>query len=189
MPFISESLYHKLSNTELENTCSIMVMPYPKDLARDEKLEHEFEVIKDCIVSLRRLKIMLETPPIVLKEASVGLREAIENTERLQTYAQKLAKLEKVSVITYKPLKSVSDVGEFCQTYADLENLDLSPLIARLKKQLEKLEKEKLKLNLHNENFVKNAPKSVLEKAKESLKTLLEKESKIKQELDLLEQP
>ncbi|WRE34335.1 valine--tRNA ligase [Helicobacter pylori] len=189
MPFISEFLYHKLSDTELENTCSIMIIPYPKDLARDEKLEHEFEVIKDCIVSLRRLKIMLETPPIVLKEASVGLREKIENTERLQTYAQKLAKLEKVSVIALKPLKSVSDVGEFCQTYADLENLDLSPLVARLKKQLEKLEKEKLKLNLHNENFVKNAPKSVLEKAKESLKTLLEKESKIKQELDLLEQP
>ncbi|MFT2746423.1 class I tRNA ligase family protein, partial [Helicobacter pylori] len=189
MPFISESLYHKLSNTQLENTESIMVMPYPKDLVQDEPLEHEFEVIKDCIVSLRRLKIMLETPPIVLKEASVGLREAIENTERLQTYAQKLARLEKVSVISSKPLKSVSDVGEFCQTHANLENLDLSPLVARLKKQLEKLEKEKLKLNLHNENFVKNAPKSVLEKAQESLKMLLEKESKIKQELDLLEQP
>lgn len=62
----------------------------------------------------------------------------------------------------------------------DLENFDLSLFIVCLKKQLEKLEKEKLKFNLYNENFVKNAFKSVLEKVKEGLKMFLEKESKIK---------
>lgn len=83
MFFISEFLYYKFSNMELENIEFIMVMFYFKDLMWDEKLEYEFEVIKDCIVFLRCLKIMLEILLIVLKEVSVGLREVIENMECL----------------------------------------------------------------------------------------------------------
>jgi len=54
MPFISENLYQKLSNSSLEETQSIMVKRYPKLRDIDNSIEDEFNLIMEAIVSIRR---------------------------------------------------------------------------------------------------------------------------------------
>ena len=63
-----------------------------------------------------------------------------------------------------------------------------TPIISRLEKQQVKLNKDKEKLDkmLSNENFVKNAPTNVIEKNRAELAEIIEKLSKIENELTTL---
>lgn len=77
------------------------------------------------------------------------------------------------------------DVGEKCEIYLSIAQLDLSPIISRLEKQQEKLQKEVDKLlgMLNNEKFVANAPQNVLEQNRVALKEAQTKLDKVKVEL------
>jgi len=44
MPFISENLYQKLSNSSLEESQSIMIKKYPKLKEIDNSIEDEFNL-------------------------------------------------------------------------------------------------------------------------------------------------
>jgi valyl-tRNA synthetase len=65
------------------------------------------------------------------------------------------------------------------------DSIDLTPIINRLKKQYEKLQKEidKLSNMLNNERFVANAPKEVLEKNTKALSEAKEKQAKVQEQL------
>ena len=54
MPFISDYLYHKLSGTSLEEGESLMIMNFPKDVKKDEKIEEMFSIIEEAITAIRR---------------------------------------------------------------------------------------------------------------------------------------
>jgi len=64
----------------------------------------------------------------------------------------------------------------------------MTPIISKLSKQKEKLEKEIAKLNgmLSNERFVANAPANVIEENKASLVAAQDKLSKVESELNSL---
>lgn len=186
MPFLSEYLYHKLRGVSLESEESIMVSAFPKAKERSEEIEREFTLIKDAITSIRRLKILLELGNQSVQQ--VAIKAQSQNQELFKTFVTKLAKVEKCEFVQTKPENSIGDVGESCECFLLLENIDLSGIKHRLENQKSKLEAEVCKLTamLSNENFVKNAPKNVIQTNQEGLDNAKERLQKVLCELEAL---
>ncbi len=188
MPFISEYLYQMLGNTTLQESKSIMVAKFPDIILREQEIEERFSVIIDSIVSIRRLKAMIDMANKKIPEALIKT-ETEKLDETALEYIKKLAKVEKVGLTDKKIDNAIVDVGEKVEVFVPSQSVDLKPVIARLKKLKEKTEKELEKITkmLQNENFVKNAPSAVVEKNRENMRELKEKLEKISTELKLLQ--
>jgi valyl-tRNA synthetase len=189
MPFITEYLYHELSGTSLEESESIMVKKYPYKTKKRLKDEARFELIMDAIISIRRAKILVDLANQKIQKAYVkidGLSDKEE--EMMKPFISKLAKVEIVEFTQNKIQNSVSDISQKCETFIPTESIDLAPIITRLTKQDEKLQKEIDKLNnmLNNERFVANAPQDVLEKNREALADAKNKQEKVIEQLNSL---
>ncbi len=188
MPFITEHLYHELSGTTLEDGNSIMIMSYPENITCNEEVEKQFDVAMDAIVAVRRAKALVDMAnqkiPAAFIKSDANIDEAM-----MIPFITRLGKVEKVEFTTTKIDNAVSDVSEYVEVYIPTESIDLSPIIARLKKQSEKLDKEIGKLNgmLSNKRFVDNAPAEVIEKNTQELEDAKLKQSKIAEQLTSLE--
>jgi valyl-tRNA synthetase len=187
MPFISEYLYQRLSGTELENSDSIMVMKYPENIKKDAQNEKLFDIIQEAITAIRRAKVVIDMGNQKIAKAFVKLSTDID-TNLAKPYIQKLAKVEDIEFVDTKIENAVSDVSDNLEVFIPTDSLDLTPIINRLNKQKEKLEREINKLNgmLNNEKFVANAPAQVLETNKQGLADAQNKMSKIEEELNRL---
>jgi len=80
---------------------------------------------------------------------------------------------------------SITDISDNLEVYLPTNEIDMTPIISKLTKQKEKLEKEIQKLNgmLSNERFVANAPAKVIEDNKKSLEDAKNKFLKVENEL------
>ena len=193
MPFITDFLWHSLDKSDIASSDSIMIAPYPKAEAesmQDIALQQSFYIIQDVIISIRRLRAMLELGLAPLNEVYVKLGDNVD-TALLEQFVCKLTKVGAVHITHTKPKASVGDVGEFCECYIQLEGIDLSAITSRLSHQKQKCEKElqKLQSMLGNEKFIQNAPKAVLEQNRTNLQNTQEKYDKICAELDALLNP
>jgi len=188
MPFITEHLYQTLSGTSLEENDSIMIMPYPANTAKDEKIETLFEGIIEAIVSIRRAKATIElgNQRIDLAYVKLGANDRL-NDEALP-FIKLLAKCADVKFTHEKIADAARDVSDNLEVFIPLSGIDLGPIIARLEGQALKLQKEVDKLNgmLTNERFVANAPQNVVEQNKIALNEAREKLAKVTEELESL---
>ena len=187
MPFITEYLYQMLSETELEKSDSIMVKKYPKEGFIDEEIEKRFSLIIEAIISIRRAKALVDLAN--KKIDRVYIKFDSEVSEDVKPYIKKLAKVENVEFTQEKIQNAIADVSDNLEVFLPLENVDLTPILNRLNKQKAKIQKdlEKVEKILSNENFVKNAPKNVVEQNQKQKDELKEKLSKVESELKALE--
>ena len=187
MPFISEHLYHKLSGTSLEDGDSVMVMNFPKDVAQNKEAEHMFSIIEEAITAIRRAKVIIDMGNSKIAKAYVKLDVNMDITIA-KPFIEKLAKVEDVEFVAAKVPNSITDVSDNLEVYIPTDEIDMSPIINKLSKQKEKLEKEIAKLNgmLSNEKFVANAPEAVVAENKTALKNASEKLEKVSNELEAL---
>jgi len=188
MPFISEYLYHQLNGTALEDSDSIMVKEFPKEITQDEEIEKLFTIIQESIVGIRRALATLDIPASNISEVQIKPNDKSIDLSSAKKYISKLTKIENINFVQSKPQNCATDVGDLVEIYIPLEGVDLSPVINRLESQKTKLEKEvnKLENMLKNEKFVANAPKEVLEKNEDLLKNAKEKLHKVESELSSL---
>lgn len=189
MPFITEHLYHELSGTTLEDGESIMLMRFPTK-TKQRKEEKTFEVIMDAIVSIRRAKVLVDLANQKIEKAFVkidGLSE--KEKEMMKPFIIKLAKVEVLEFTETKVENAVSDISDKCETFIPTDSIDLTPIITKLKRQDEKLQKEIGKLNgmLNNERFVANAPEDVLAKNRGLLADAEAKRVKVLEQLTSLQ--
>ena len=184
MPFIADHLYHKLTGTSLEDGESLMVNNFPKDIAKDEKIESLFAIIEEAITAIRRAKVVIDMGNSKIAKAYVKLGVDID-TVVAKPFIEKLAKVEEIEFVDAKVENSITDVSDNLEVYIPTDEIDLSAIIGKLSKQKEKLEKEVAKLNgmLSNERFVANAPEAVVAENKEALKNASEKLEKVSAEL------
>jgi valyl-tRNA synthetase len=187
MPFISEHLYHKLSGTSLEDGDSVMVMKFPDNITKDEEVESMFAIIEEAITAIRRAKVIIDMGNSKIAKAYVKLNDNM-NVEMMKPFIEKLAKCEEVEFVVSKVANSITDVSDNLEVYIPTDEIDMSPIINKLTKQKEKLEKEVGKLNgmLSNEKFVANAPEAVVAENKEALANASEKLEKVEAELKSL---
>jgi len=181
MPFITEYLYHDLSQTSLEQDGSIMVDTYPVAKDADSQIESKFELIKDAIVTIRRAKTLIDLGNQKIDLAYIKA----EADSSIVAYVSRLAKVSEVRFTSSKIDNSISDIGDKIEVFLPTNTIDLEPIITRLTSQNQKLDREILKLSnmLNNERFVANAPDDVLEKNRTALSEAEQKKSKIEEQL------
>jgi valyl-tRNA synthetase len=186
MPFITEHLYHELSGTTLEDGNSIMVMMYPEDDTVDEEIEAEFAIIMDAIITIRRAKTLVDCGNQKIPLAYV---KCTGNHTMMEPFIARLGKVEILKFTNNKIDNAISDIGESVEVYIPTEAIDLSPIIDRLSKQREKLQKEADKLSsmLSNERFVANAPEAVITENRNGLADAHDKIAKIDVQLGSLQ--
>ena len=111
------------------------------------------------------------------------------DTNIAKPFIQKLAKVEDIEFVDTKVDNSITDVSDNLEVYLPTEQIDMTPIISKLSKQKEKLEKEVAKLNgmLSNERFVANAPANVIEENKAGLEAAQDKLTKVEKELNSLQ--
>ncbi|XOB62973.1 valine--tRNA ligase [Campylobacterota bacterium DY0563] len=187
MPFISDFLYHKLSGTSLEEGDSVMIMNFPKDIKKDENIENMFAIIEEAITAIRRAKVVIDMGNSKIAKAYVKLDSSID-TKVAKPFIEKLAKVENIEFVDTKQENSITDVSDNLEVYIPTGEIDMTPIINKLTKQKEKLEKEISKLSgmLSNERFVANAPANVIEENKAGLASAEEKLAKVEAELKTL---
>lgn len=188
MPFITEHLYHQLSGTSLETSDSIMIKKYPFK-TKQRKEEETFAIIMDAIVSIRRAKVLVDMANQKIQKAYVKV-DGLSDEEKAMSlpFIAKLAKVDVVEFTNVKIENSVSDISDKCETFIPTDSIDLTPIISKLEKQGEKLDKEIAKLSgmLSNERFVANAPEDVLAKNREALAEAQGKKAKVTEQLNSL---
>lgn len=186
MPFITEYLYHELSGTTLEDGDSIMVMQYPENTSIDEKIEAEFAIIMDAIITIRRAKTLVDLGNQKIPLAYV---KCSGNHTMMEPFIARLGKVEALKFTDTKIDNAISDIGDSVEVYLPTDAIDLSPIIDRLTKQREKLQKEADKLHnmLSNERFVANAPEAVITENRNGLADAQDKIEKITAQLSSLE--
>lgn len=187
MPFVTEHLYQTLSGTSLEQSDSIMIMPYPKNIEQDDFIEGMFEQIIEAIVSIRRAKATIELGNGRIDLAYVKLGSSQDLSQALP-FIKLLAKCKEVKFTDEKIVDAVRDVSDNLEVFIPLSGIDLSPIITRLEGQANKLQKEVDKLNgmLSNERFVANAPETVVAQNRATLTEATEKLAKVNEELESL---
>ncbi len=188
MPFITEHLYHELSGTTLEESESIMIKKFPHK-TKQRKEEAKFEIIMDAIVSIRRAKVLVDLANQKIAKAYVKIDGLSDKDKEMMTpFIARLAKVEELAFTQTKIENAVSDIADKCETFIPTDSIDLAPIINKLTKQSEKLDKEIAKLNgmLNNERFVANAPADVLEKNREALAEAQSKQAKVLEQLNSL---
>ncbi|MGE3300439.1 MAG: class I tRNA ligase family protein, partial [Arcobacter sp.] len=187
MPFISDYLYHKLSGTTLENGDSLMIMNFPKEIAKNQEIEDMFAIIEEAITAIRRAKVIIDMGNSKIVKAYLKINKNIDN-EMAKPFIEKLAKVENIEFVTAKVENSITDVSDNLEVYIPTGEIDMTPIISKLTKQQEKLEKEIAKLSgmLNNEKFVANAPANVLEENRAGLTSAEDKLAKVVAELKSL---
>ncbi len=171
MPFISEYLYQKLSNSELTPDNSIMVKRYPKEIEVDNSLDELFKLAIEAIVSIRRAKTLVDMANKRIDKAYIEFNSSDIDTDLIKPFIEKLAKVAEVEFVNSKPKNAVTDVSDNLKSYISTDDIDLEPIIKKYNNQKSKLEKEIKKLNgmLSNKKFVENAPKAVVEQNQKAL--------------------
>ena len=188
MPFITEHLYHELSDTSLDNEESIMIKKYPFKI-KQRKEEAKFEIIMDAIVSIRRAKVLVDLANQKIEKAYIKIDNISDDDKTMMLpFISKLAKVTDVIFTDEKISNAVSDIAQKCETFIPTDSIDLSSIVSKLTKQDEKLQKEITKLNnmLNNERFVANAPQEVLTKNRNALKDAQDKRTKVLEQLHSL---
>jgi valyl-tRNA synthetase len=184
MPFITEYLYHRLSDTNLEDSDSIMVMSYPKASSIDDEIISQFELAIEAIVSIRRCKTLIDKANQKIQKASIKFNNDVD-TDLLKPFIEKLAKVEELTFVDDKLPNCVVDVSDNLESMISTDDIDMSAIVDKLKKQQAKLQKEVDKLNsmLSNEKFVANAPEAVITQNRKALQEASDKLAKVEAEL------
>ena len=161
-----------------------MVMHFPKAIKRDEEAEKLFAIIEESITALRRAKVVIDMGNSKIEKAYIKLDSSID-TAMARPFIQKLAKVETIEFVNAKVPDSITDVSDTLEVYLPTGEIDMRPIIDKLTRQKEKLEKDIQKLSgmLGNEKFVANAPQDVLETNRQALEDAQNKMSKVSAEL------
>jgi len=189
MPFITEEIYQKLPNKDAE---SIVVAPWPSGKCCSfPEVAGLVEIIKELIRGIRNVKAELSIPPSTEVEVFVKSQneKLLETIARMSPAIKQLARVSKIHRTDEPPSGCVSFFLPEVEVYVRVGQLiDVTKEIERIKKKLEKMarEIERLEKKLSNENFVKRAPREVVEKNRAELEELKELHAKLSSTLNQL---
>ena len=191
IPFITEEIWEKLPDRETEH---IIIAKYPefKEIFINKKVEEAVNFIQDLIVGIRSIKseynIISKDLNVIYKNPNNKFLKLVEQEKEIIKF---LARIKDISTVkSYKRKKGeVSVVLSEGELFIDLTGLiDVEKEIKRLSKEKQKIEKKLMFIEnkLNNENFIKKAPKEVVEKEKIAYNELKERLEKIKHYLEEL---
>jgi valyl-tRNA synthetase len=181
MPFITEEAWQAVAPLAGKHGDTIMTQAYP--IADKDKLDAEAEAeldwVKQFIMGVRRIRSEMDIAPskalpVLLSKVSDQDQAWLDNN---RLFLMTLAKLESIQVLddeNQAPESAVSLVGEMNILIPMAGLIDKDAELARLKKEIDRLQNEQSRLDgkLSNENFVARAPAEVVAKEREKLQDI-----------------
>ena len=193
MPFITEEIWHALYDGRPPlKSVALAAYPVAQEKQSDLSAETEMSVLQDLIVSVRNLRAELaveqkQRVPIQIFTEETAIRTLIEQNRGA---VERLANVEKVTFAkdSLAKLSSVRHTARFDVHVVYEKQIDAAVERGRLKKELERIEKEIAngQRQLGNDQFLSKAPAQVVEglrKRAQELTALREKTQSKLQEL------
>ncbi|TNF88466.1 MAG: valine--tRNA ligase [Gammaproteobacteria bacterium] len=178
MPYITEELWQRVAPLAWIAGDTIMQRDYPQanQSLVDEDAIAELEWVKAFIMGVRQIRSEMDIKPgkplpLVCQHGNEKDRESLERNRALLTTLARLESIDWLEADGEAPEAATSLVGDM-QLLIPLAGLiDKEAELARLQKNIDKLEQDTARINakLKNENFVARAPEAVVNKEKEKL--------------------
>ncbi|MCK4224636.1 MAG: valine--tRNA ligase [candidate division Zixibacteria bacterium] len=195
-PFITEEIWHHLYNGGMDGDhSSVLNEKWPiclKELI-DENLEETLMRVQDVVTSIRNIRSEMNVPPakkadVLIKVDNKDLKKMLEDN---QDHIKNLGKVEnlEIGIRIAKSDHTASAVVKDAEIFVPLEDLiDLEQERARLEKEITRVSRllERTNKKLSNEDFLKRAPREIIEKQKakrEEYHKMVEKLSKNLEEI------
>ncbi|MFW6106220.1 MAG: valine--tRNA ligase [Desulfovermiculus sp.] len=186
LPFVSQEIWSHLPAREEENLAAVRFPPLRPE-CEEMSLGRDMEFFQEVVVSIRNIRSELNILPSVKLDVLVratgrkadflrGQRDVISSLARLKDL--------RIQTDVNPPQAVASAVVKGCEIYVPLLGVvDFDAELARLGKQLAKIDKDMQGLNrkLDNESFVAKAPAEVVDKERSRLQELQEKRDKLVQ--------
>ncbi len=185
MPFVTQEIWSALPDTPGED---IALMPYPEARTGllDENAAKNMDLFQGVVSGTRNIRTELGIEParklnLLVRTVSDEHKAVLEETTELVKF---LARIETVKIgpDVEGPKASGTGVVLGNEIYVPLEGVvDFAAELARLDKELAKLEKDReiVSKKLGNPGFVNNAPPEVVQKEKDKLSAIEEKNEKL----------
>lgn len=189
MPFVTEDIWHEIS----EKKFSIMNEYYPQEIKSYTQAESDMQYFIDAVSGIRHIRGELNISPSA--EIKANIKTLSENAQRvLIDNLHAIMKLTRCNDILIGSNVIRSDdsaiaIKNEMEIYVPLGGLlDVNSEIKRLSKEMAKVENEITFVNkkLMNEDFLKNAPSSVIEKERGKIDILIAKGKKIQESIQIL---
>ena len=187
MPFITEEIWHAIYDGQPPlKSVALAAFPQADPKQVDLKSEMHMAVLQDLIVSVRNLRAELKVEPKVKTPIQVYAHEPEMRTlieqNRGAIENDRQANVESIAFVeaSLAKLPGARHTARFDVHLIYEQKIDVAAECARLKKELEKFEKDvaNAQRQLGNENFLAKAPASVVEglrKQKHENEGLIEK--------------
>jgi len=195
MPFITEELWQQVAPRAGKTGATISLQPYPEaDPARiDEAAASDIEWVKQVVMGVRRIRSEMNINPgkrlpVLFSQASQQDLEKLNTHRSLLTFLAKLDTIDVLAASDNEPESAVALVGQLKLLIPMAGLIDKKAELARLSKQIDRLEGEEKRLGgkLANKGFTDKAPASVvakeqekLDEARKALASLIEQRQKI----------
>lgn len=174
-PFVTETIWQTLA---WEDDSLLISSPWPTPRSADKKQAQVFEEIRSIVTEIRNIRASLR-----IHNTLTLYHKGDELLEEQGELIAKLAKLVAVSEVEDGHGLSLTDTKRNC--WLDVDQASAKRYLSELEADQANVEKEiaSLKQRLDNKDYVKKAPKELVNESKQALKSAEEKLSKIKGEL------
>jgi valyl-tRNA synthetase len=192
MPFITEEIWQQLPcNKDVESIC-IRKFPDSGEGIVDKEAEEKMGVVMEAVTGIRSIRGELNIPPTRSLNALI---KTLDNSDRILTeniiYITKLANAMDIDIgrDIKAPKNAATAIRNEMEIFIPLKGLiDVDTEMKRLRKEMTKLEESILIIErkLKNENFVKKAPKAVVDANRAKYNELNDKKEAIQSVMDKL---
>ena len=190
MPFVTEEIWKSFQETD----GSIMVERYPgfNDKYINKIAEYNINVLMSVIKSIRNIRSEMNVShgkkTVIYIDSDNS--ETCKVLKKYENIICKMAYAKSVEINSDRGNeKLVSAVNDYVKIYIPVDELvDREAEIARLKKELENVNKQLIQAEsrLKNEKFLSKAPKEIVDGARESANKLADKSKRILEEISKL---
>ena len=185
MPFLTEEIYHNIPHTNTSDALTISL--WPANEKYFSSIVDEFEITKEIISNIRNYR----------KEKNISFKTSLDlyylpNGNNLSNIEiiKKIAIIDKLEESTKEKFDVVTSflIKKFEFFIPLEEGFDKDKEINKLTKELDYYRSflKSVEIKLKNENFVKNAPKNIIEKEKQKIKDSKQKIESIIKSIDEL---
>lgn len=167
MPFISEEIWQNIAPQLKLNAKSIMNTAYPEMGVRDDDAQAEVAWVQAVLLGLRKIRAEMNIAPAKALQVQL-LNASAQDQAYLQAQRARLISLGRLQeiVLVDEDLveAAVFSVGDMQVRVALADLIDKDAELARLAKEMQKLQQNiaKLEAQLQNENFVRKAPEQLV---------------------------
>ena len=169
MPFLTEEIYHNIPHTKTSD--ALTISSWPANEKYFSLIVDEFEITKEIISNIRNYR----------KEKNISFKTSLDlyylpNGNNLSNIEiiKKIAIIDKLEESTKQKFDVVTSflIKKFEFFIPLEEGFDKDKEINKLTKELDYYRSflKSVEIKLKNENFVKNAPKNIIEKEKQKIK-------------------